>query len=257
MTEPATLPIGTPGQPWGAAELAEWRARQVRRRSYADDVLGVVRRLASRFDVIPYGELAYAGEQFPLLALRAGAWRPGLPGVLVTGGVHGYETSGVHGALRFLEQHADAFSGRVNWLVAPCVSPWAYERIHRWNFDAVDPNRSFRTPSPAAESAALMRLAAPWLGQFAAHIDLHETTDTDESEFRPALAARDGKPFEPGSIPDGFYLVDDTENPQPEFQQAIIDAVARVTHIAPADEKGEIIGCPEMARGVIRYPLKA
>ena len=102
-----------------------------------------------------------------------------------------------------------------------------------------------------------MRLVAPWLGQFAAHIDLHETTDTDETVFRPALAARDGKPFEPGSIPDGFYLVDDTENPQPEFQQAIIDAVARVTHIAPADEKGEIIGCPEVARGVIRYPLKA
>jgi len=24
------------------------------------------------------------------------------------------------------------------------------------------------------------------------HIDLHETTDTDETEFRPALAARDG-----------------------------------------------------------------
>jgi hypothetical protein len=79
-----------------------------------------------------------------------------------------------------------------------------------------------------------MRLVAPWLGQFAAHIDLHETTDTDETEFRPALAARDGKPFEPGSIPDGFYLVDDTENPQPEFQQAIIEAVARVTHIAPS-----------------------
>jgi hypothetical protein len=179
----------------------------------------------------------------------------GWPGVLVTGGVHGYETSGVHGALRFLDQHAEAFAGRVNLLVAPCVSPWAYERIHRWNFDAVDPNRSFRTPSPALESAALMRLVAPWLGQFAAHIDLHETTDTDETVFRPALAARDGKPFEPGSIPDGFYLVDDTENPQPEFQQAIIDAVARVTHIAPADEKGEIIGCPEVAPR--RDPLPA
>jgi hypothetical protein len=32
-------------------------------------------------------------------------------------------------------------------------------------------------------------------------IDLHETTDSDESEFRPALAARDGKPFELGLIP--------------------------------------------------------
>ena len=257
MTGTATDPIATPGQPWGASELAAWRARQVRRRSYADDVLGVVQRLASRFDVIPYGELAYAGEQFPLRALRAGAWRPGLPGVLVTGGVHGYETSGVQGALHFLDQHAEAFSRQVNLLVAPCVSPWAWERIHRWNFDAIDPNRSFRTPSPARESAALMRLVAPWLGQFAAHIDLHETTDTDETVFRPALAARDGKPFEPGSIPDGFYLVDDTENPQPAFQQAIINAVARITHIAPADEKGEIIGCPEVAPGVIRYPLKA
>lgn len=54
------------------------------------------------------------------------------------------------------------------------------------------------------------------------HIDLHETTDTDETEFRPALAARDGEPFEPGAIPDGFYLVDDSDSPQPEFQQALI-----------------------------------
>ena len=33
---------------------------------------------------------------------------------------------------------------------------------------------------------------------FLVHMDLHETTDSDEEEFRPALAARDGKPFEPG-----------------------------------------------------------
>ena len=62
--------------------------------------------------------------------------------------------------------------------------------------------------------------------------------------------------FEPGSIPDGFYLVDDTENPQPAFQQVIIDAVSSVTHIAHADEKGEIIGSPVVAPGVIRYPMK-
>ena len=29
------------------------------------------------------------------------------------------------------------------------------------------------------------------------HVDLHETTDTDESEFRPAKAARDGETCEP------------------------------------------------------------
>ena len=88
------------------------------------------------------------------------------------------------------------------------------------------------------------------------HIDLHETTDTDETEFRPALAARDGKPYEPGEIPDGFYLVGDSEDPQPAFQQAIIAAVAEVTHIAPADAHGEIIGSPMVAPGVINYPLR-
>jgi len=257
MISSALPPIGTPGQPWGPADIALWRARQVRRRSYADEVLAAIERLRPRFDVLPYGEVVYGPERYPLLALRNGDWRSDLPGVLVTGGVHGYETSGVHGALRFLDRHAQAYAGRVNLLVAPCVSPWAYERIHRWNHDAIDPNRSFREPSPAQESAALMRLVAPLRGQFAAHVDLHETTDTDESEFRPALAARDGKPFEPGSIPDGFYLVDDTENPQPAFQQAIIDAVERITHIAPTDAQGRLIGTPAVARGVVRYPLRA
>lgn len=253
----ATYPIGTPGQPWGPAEIDQWRARQVRQRSYADDVLAAVGRLGARLDVFQYGEVVYGDERYPLMAVRTGAWQPGLPGVLVTGGVHGYETSGVHGALQFLDAHAQAYAGRVNLLVAPCVSPWAYERIHRWNHDAIDPNRSFRTPSPAQESAALMQLVAPWRGQWAAHIDLHETTDTDESEYRPALAARDGKPFEPGTIPDGFYLVDDTANPQPEFQRAIIDAVQQVTHIAPADAHGEIIGTPVVDHGVIRYQFSA
>lgn len=193
----------------------------------------------------------------PLVTLRSPGWNEALPSVLVTGGVHGYETSGVHGALQFVAQHAAAYVGRVNLLVVPCVSPWAYEHIQRWNFDAIDPNRSFREPSPSQESAALMGLVAPLRGRLVAHIDLHETTNTDESEFRPAVAARDGKVFVPGRISDGFYLVDDTENPQPEFQQAIIQAVEQVTHIAPADEKNEIIGSPVVAPGVIQYAMQA
>ena len=254
-------PIGTPGQPWGDAERAQWRARQVRQRSYADHVLRAIEALRGDWEVQAYGEVVcaapdHAPERFPLQALRSRPWQPGLPGVLVTGGVHGYETSGVHGALRFAQQHAGEWTGRANLLIVPCVSPWAYERIQRWNFDALDPNRCFRPGSPAQESAALMRLVAQLRGQWSAHIDLHETTDTDESEYRPAVAARDGKVFEPGSIPDGFYLVDDTENPQPAFQQALIEAVRRVTHIAPADEKNEIIGSPVVAPGVIHYPMK-
>jgi hypothetical protein len=255
MTD-APYPIGTPGRPWGTGEIAAWRSRQAVQRSYETEVLGVIETLRARFDVSEYGRLDYAPDSYPLFAIKSRDWRDELPCVLVTGGVHGYETSGVHGALQFVDRHAADYAGRVNLLVAPCVSPWGYERIHRWNPDALDPNRSFRDDSPAPESAALMRLVAPLRDRVLVHIDLHETTDTDESEFRPALAARDGKAHEPGEIPDGFYLVDDSEHPQPAFQQAIIAAVAKVTHIAPADAKGEIIGSPMVSPGVIEYALK-
>ena len=255
MTD-APYPIGTPGRPWGAGEVAAWRSRQTVQRSYETDVLSAIEALRPRFDVSEYGRLDYAPDSYPLFAISSRGWRDELPCVLVTGGVHGYETSGVHGALQFLDRHAADYAGRVNLIVAPCVSPWGYERIHRWNPDALDPNRSFRDDSPAPESAALMRLVAPLRDRVLVHIDLHETTDTDESEFRPALAARDGKAHEPGEIPDGFYLVDDSAHPQPAFQQAIIAAVAKVTHIAPADAKGEIIGSPVVAPGVIEYALK-
>jgi hypothetical protein len=264
MPVQTTYPIGTPGKPWGAAERAQWRARQVRQRSYAQDMLGVLTALEplhARFDVVHYGDVSYgddaAKDVFPLMAVRSRDWNADLPSALITGGVHGYETSGVHGALRFLSSHAHAYAGRVNLLVAPCVSPWAYERVQRWNFCAVDPNRSFRANSPAQECAALMKLIESEPGQFAMHIDLHETTDTDESEFRPAVAARDGKPFEPGLIPDGFYLVEDSANPQTEFQRAIIQAVERVTHIAEADDQGRLIGTPIAERGVIRYAMQS
>ena len=254
---PSTIhSIGTPGQPWGQAEKTLWLSRQARKRSYETDVLSVVDRLRDRFDVVEYGRLDYAPESFPLFAIRSRGWREDLPYALVTGGVHGYETSGVHGALQFVDMHAADYAGRVNLLIAPCISPWAYERIHRWNPLAIDPNRSFRENSPAPESAALLKLIAPLRDRFLVHIDLHETTDSDESEFRPALAARDGKPFEPEGIPDGFYLVDDSERPQPAFQKAIIEAVAKVTHIAPADAKGEIIGSRVTSPGVIEYALK-
>ncbi|MBS0555900.1 MAG: M14 family metallocarboxypeptidase [Proteobacteria bacterium] len=257
MATQSVYPVGTPGTPWSDAEKAQWRARQHKQRSYVEDVLDKIDLLRGRFDVREYGRLDYAEDgAYALFAIGSRGWNDDLPAALVSGGVHGYETSGVHGALQFVDRHLAAYVGRINVLVAPCVSPWAYERIHRWNPFAIDPNRSFRADSPAAESAALMDLIAPLRSRFVLHIDLHETTDSDESEFRPALAARDGKPFEPDAIPDGFYLCADSANPQPEFQQAVIAAVAKVTHIAPADAKGEIIGSPVVAPGVIEYAYR-
>ncbi|MGK0205468.1 MAG: hypothetical protein ACI9S9_004558 [Planctomycetota bacterium] len=253
MTMQRFHPIGTPGQPWTDADKATWLEGRQRQRSYRDEVLDKLERLDSSCEIAQYGALDIDTERFPLFAVKCKSSNPDAPWALITGGVHGYETSGVQGAIAFLETKAAAYAGRVNLLVAPCVSPWSYEMIHRWNPHTVDPNRSFVNNSPCTEAGALMALVAEQGVKFLMHIDLHETTDSDETEFRPALAARDGKPNEPGLIPDGFYTVGDTKNPQAEFQTAIIAAVEKVTHIAPPDDKGEIIGCKVTQNGVINY----
>ncbi|EOX4807589.1 M14 family metallocarboxypeptidase [Vibrio alginolyticus] len=247
-------PIGTPGQPWSEEERKTWLATQEVKRSYQDEVVSKIDALRERFDVEQYGALSYNEARFPLFCIKTRNWDSTKPVVLITGGVHGYETSGVHGALKFVETEAERYAEHFNIVVAPCVSPWGYEVINRWNPNAIDPNRSFYKDSPAEESANLIKLVAT-LGDVLMHIDLHETTDSDETEFRPALAARDGIEYIEGMIPDGFYTVGDSENPQPDFQKAVIESVAKVTHIAPADENGEIIGSPVVQFGVINYPM--
>ncbi|MDN5369340.1 MAG: hypothetical protein PWP74_648 [Shewanella sp.] len=257
MSQESSYPIGTPGIPWGDNEKQQWRQSQVIKRSYQQQVVEKINALGDQFELLQYGALSYDPARYPLLALKSKDWDAAKPCVLITGGVHGYETSGVQGALLFAQTQAKQYINDFNLLIAPCVSPWGYEVINRWNPLAIDPNRSFYADSPAEESAALMALVAAQNCEFLAHIDLHETTDTDESEFRPALSARDGKDYEPGEIPDGFYVVDDSAHPQPAFQKAIIDAVAKVTHIAPADKDGNIIGSTVVQPGVIEYALKA
>jgi hypothetical protein len=42
----------------------------------------------------------------------------------------------------------------------------------------------------------------------------------------------------------------------PWGQDAVIEAVAKVTHIADADARGEIIGSPLLLPGVIKFPVK-
>ncbi|GAL15683.1 hypothetical protein JCM19233_6705 [Vibrio astriarenae] len=246
-------PIGVAGQPWGEEEKEAWLDSRKVHRLYQEEVVPKIHALADRFEVCQYGALSYEETRFPLLCLKSKQWDESKSIVVVTGGVHGYETSGVHGALLFAEQFAAQYEAAFNFIIAPCVSPWGYEVINRWNPKAVDPNRSFYENSPAEESAAVRELVKDL--DVLAHFDLHETTDSDETEFRPALAARDGKEYIEGMIPDGFYTVGDTENPQPEFQKAIIDSVRKVTHIAPADDKNQIIGADVVQEGVILYPM--
>ncbi len=251
MNTPHFYPIGTPGHPWGDAERAAWRARQIVHRSYAEDVVTALQALPEAFTIEQYGQLEAGTDTYPLLLAMTREWNPALPTALVTGGVHGYETSGVHGALQFLLDHASDYAGHINLIVAPCVCPWGYERVQRWNHDAVDPNRSFRDGGLIIESSALMAWMAARNDTLRVHLDLHETTDSDAHEFDPALASRDGRDWVPETIPDGFYVIGNSENPEPAFQRALIAAVEPITHIAPADAHGNLVGLPLQSPGVV------
>lgn len=253
----SSYPIGKPGTPWEAAEKQLWLQQQSKQRSYQDEVLKQLRDLDNDFHLKQYGKLSYAGNSYPLMAVLSANWQAHLPSVLITGGVHGYETSGVQGAIRFVLNVAKGYQSKVNLMIFPCVSPWGYETINRWNPMAVDPNRSFVSNSPAPESAAVMAFLQQQKLSFILHIDLHETTDTDNSTFRPALAARDGISHDNWNIPDGFYLVGDSTKPADDFQKAIINAVAKVTHIAPADSNNQLIGVPLAQFGVVNYEARA
>ncbi|CUF69803.1 peptidase, putative [Bodo saltans] len=260
-------PIGTKGEKWGDAERQQWRALQTKKRDYNTDVVEHVKAtfdknaaLAAVAEIVPYGTLDYTHLGLPkydLIAVKSKEFRKDLRTVLVTGGVHGYETSGVHGAMLFIAERFAEFASKLNVLVLPCVSPWGYETVNRWNPDAVDPNRSFKHAAPGCNEAALAMSFVTDVsrdaGDLLIHLDLHETTDTDNSEFIPAKFARDGiEPEEWSEIPDGFYLIGDSSRAdQDEIHVAMIEAVRHVTHIAPADEHGCIAGLPKMFDGVV------
>jgi hypothetical protein len=269
-------PIGTPGHPWNAKEDDEWRASVKWNRSYQEQVVDKVEALKKNevfqknFVVDEYGCIDAGENTYPLFAIRSqGDWNSGdekTLTMLVTGGVHGYETSGVQGALLFVQQLCGGdlqekyLDGSCHICVCPCVTPWAYEHIQRWNAELKDPNRSFQADDAlkTKESAALMsylaQLTAP--SNWHLHLDLHETTDTDLSEFMPAKHAKAGLNYEGEVIPDGFYMVGcDVRKDQVQFNRAIIESVKKVTHIADPDSNGNIIDEPMVSEGVILVPV--
>jgi hypothetical protein len=242
--------------PWTEADKDQWFKEQTIKRSYLGEVVTKIQDLKSMYDVVQYGALSVNPAQYPVYLIQSKKYDAAKKTVLITGGVHGYETSGVHGALSFMKNEAMKYAEHFNFICAPCISPWAYETINRWNTQAIDPNRSFIANSPAEECVLFLKALSPDLNEIYVHFDLHETTDTDNTVFRPALEKRDAKVHEESEIPDGFYTVGDTENACPEFQAAIIASVRKVTHIAAADPDGKIIGEAIEQEGVINYPLK-
>ena len=97
MTDNVEYPIGFSGKKWGNIEKQQWLEQQSIKRSYHDEVVSKIDALSSHFDIIQYNALAFNEQRYPLFALKSKTWRADRKTLFVTGGVHGYETSGVQG----------------------------------------------------------------------------------------------------------------------------------------------------------------
>lgn len=238
---------------WKGVE--DWRNRQKVLRSYKEEVVARINKIAAsgQFTLQQYGALSHKPDRYPLFALQSSILRPDNDNILLTGGVHGYETSGVQGTLDFLEKYAHHYKDHFNFVAAPDVSPWGYETNNRLNFNAQNPNREAFLGTTCEEAYKLITYLASLGIPFHYHNDAHETTDTDETVYRREAALMAGEKFKPGTIPDGFYLVVPEADERPELHNAIITSVESITHIAPS-ENGTIIGLPETQRGVAAYP---
>src|SRR5665647_221372 len=96
--------------PWGQTERDNWFKEQTLKRSYKDEVLTKIEKLKSTLDVVHYGSLASDPARYPLYFIKSRNFDKNKKTILITGGVHGYETSGVHGALGFMENEAKNYA---------------------------------------------------------------------------------------------------------------------------------------------------
>ena len=76
-------------------------------------MLAKLEPLREAFDVEQYGALSQDPDRYPLYVIKTKRWDQTKPSALVTGGVHGYETSGVQGALEFAATKMASCRGRV------------------------------------------------------------------------------------------------------------------------------------------------
>ena len=91
---------------WNNKDKELWFNEQKIQRSYKNDVLDKIELFKNDFDVELYGKLSLDENRYPLYVIKSKFFDKNAKNVLITGGVHGYETSGVLGLLEFIKTNA-------------------------------------------------------------------------------------------------------------------------------------------------------
>ncbi len=235
---------------WSEGEVNTWQSEvlaQGKKRNYGEIAARVNRLPANTHFVEKY---AIMPDGNPVFSITIGDLKNSNPAILITGGVHGYEPSGTWAALEFAETEALNLTNQFNFVILPCISPWAYEYDQRWNAHAEDPNRLFtrNPPSPKPnvfrvtdieECRHFMNFIESRSIRFACAIDLHETCDRD-IELRILRANRfdENLASDYKEIPQGYYLTLSQRDTAGEngrqllFGQSIINEVEKISPIA-------------------------
>lgn len=238
---------------WNESQVRTWHD-QVTAAGKVRDYSCIVARVnalpANTHYVETYATMSDAN---PAFRITVGDVHNGKPNILITGGVHGYEPSGVEAALQFTQKYAPTLTKEFNFVTYPCISSWAYEHDQRWNAQAEDPNRLFTQTEKSAPSGIhrtfdieecrhFMTSMESETIRFSCAIDLHETCDRD-IELRVLRSERFKEDLSEDyqDIPQGYYLIlskRDTagqNGAQLLFGQSIIDQVRKVSPIAPEE----------------------
>lgn len=236
---------------WNGSQVRDWHTSVTaagKKRDYGEIVSRITRLPANTHTIENYATTPDANPQF---RITVGNVDNGNPNILLIGGVHGYEPSGIEAAVTFAEKNATALSKKFNFVIYPCLSPWAFEHDQRWNADGEDPNRLFTrnptTPKPHVFRTTDIQECRHFMDSmerhnitFACAVDLHETSDRD-IELRILRSERFDEDLAPDyrEIPQGYYLTlskRDTEEKnalQMSFGRAIIEEVRKVSPVAP------------------------
>lgn len=183
---------------------------------------------------LTYGELEYSIPY--ALVGEVGSERPV---VLVSGGVHGEEQAGVHAAVQFLRERADAYTDRFSFLILPCVNPSGFDANSSENGAGVNVNRSFGADLGSVEAKLVDELLRKLRLRYRFTMDLHEIDPSWSDEG-----------FRPEENPRSCYLYETAASDVPRIGRHIIDSLPEGTEVCDwLEVYGDLCD-----GGVVSYP---
>ncbi|MBW2971628.1 succinylglutamate desuccinylase/aspartoacylase family protein [Candidatus Woesearchaeota archaeon] len=182
-------------------------------RSYRRDVISKLERLPHLCNTI--GRLTNESGAYPLFRVVAaqGGRHNGRKDVLISGGVHGDEPSGVYAVMDFLEHHVWEYLDRFRFFAYPCINPWGFERHLRDNAQGVNINRTFGDTLTSEEGEAVKSSIKQANRRYAITDDMHES-GTEEGNVYEYVAVISGFSDGRNHVPSATHFKErDTDMP--------------------------------------------